>query len=272
MQRSGDHENLIREGERVTIFLKGKKYTVTVREGRLNLGSLSIPGSEVIGKSFGTIPIAGMELIILPATAIDHMETMRRGPQVILPDDASTIIFFGSVTPGSTILEAGSGSGGLTTALASAVGESGRIISMDLKGSNSEMAKKNIRKAGFSKRVSFIVGDVKEPETVASAMNEGEIQHFDAIILDMPDPCEAMNTVQQFLRIGGTLVGYLPTMNQVEKLRGELEDWNEGKPRFIDILTREALIREIVVRKGAVRPEYSMLGHTAYLTFARKYR
>ena len=41
---------------------------------------------------------------------------------------------------------------------------------------------------------------------------------------------------------------------------------------FIDISTHESLNREIVVRKGAVRPDYSMLGHTGYLTFARRYQ
>lgn len=272
MERSDDRRDTIQSGDRVTIFLKGKKHTVTIVDSRLSLGSFSIPGSGVIGHPFGSLTIAGVEMVIIPTSTRDHMETMRRGPQVILPDDASSILLHSSITPGATVLEAGSGSGGLTLALASAVGGFGKIVSIDLKSANSEMANKNIRKAGLAKRVVFSVGNVKDPEHVAASMIRAEVEEFDAIVLDMPDPWEAMDSVHRFLKIGGTLVGYLPTMNQVETFRSHLEDWEGGEPRFIDVYSQESLVREIAVRKGAVRPEYSMLGHTAYLTFARKFK
>lgn len=270
MDEPGDHKEIIRTGNRVTIFLREKKYTVTVNDGRLSLGNFSIPGSELIGSEFGIQYIAGVELTVLPSIARDQMETMKRGPQVILPGDASTILFYAGITQGKTILEAGSGSGGLTIALASAVGESGKVISMDIKPANSEIAQRNVRKAGLHHQVEFAVGDIKDTNTTLNTLKKSEIRSVDVVVLDMPDPWEAMETVRNVLKVGGVLVGYLPTMNQVEKFRGELEGWEGSEGGFIDIFTQETLRREIIVRKGAVRPDYSMLGHTGYLTFARK--
>ena len=270
MDQPGSNDTIIRLGDRVTIFLKGKKFTVTISEGRLALGNFSIPGRELLGKTFGLQAIAGMEFIVLPAIARDHMETMKRGPQVILRDDASTILFYAGITSGKNVLEAGSGSGGLTIALASAVAPSGRVLSLDIKPANLEIARKNIRKAGLRDQVTFVQGDVKETSQVVQSMKNLSIPEMDVVVLDMPDPWEAMETVRSALKIGGSLVIYLPTMNQVERIRGVLEGWDGASGGFIDIYTQETLTREIKVSKGAVRPDYSMLGHTAYLTFARR--
>ena len=39
---------------------------------------------------------------------------------------------------------------------------------------------------------------------------------------------------------------------------------------FIDIRTFETLQREMILKEQGVRPSFQMLGHTGYLTFARK--
>ena len=63
----------------------------------------------------------------------------------------------------------------------------------------------------------------------------------------------------------GHFCSYSPTMNQVEKTVKTLRKHN-----FIEIKTFETLQREIVVGERGVRPSFDMLGHTGYLTFARK--
>ena len=40
--------------------------------------------------------------------------------------------------------------------------------------------------------------------------------------------------------------------------------------KFIDIETYEVLVRKMEVREGKTRPAMRMIGHTTYLTFARK--
>ncbi|MCK4613716.1 MAG: methyltransferase domain-containing protein, partial [Thermoplasmata archaeon] len=152
----------IREGDRAAFFVKAKKSSATITRDRISVCGLSFSGTKLIGRPYGRHEIAGIELIVLPALPRDLMEHIKRGPQVILPWDASTIIFYADIRAGKTIIEAGSGSGSLTIALASSVRPDGRVISVDIKSSNTEIARRNVRKAGFSDHVIFHTGDVKK--------------------------------------------------------------------------------------------------------------
>jgi len=261
----------IQEGDRALFLIKGKQTLATIQGKRVKAGSISIPASALIGTCYGKQNVAGMDIIILPATPKDHMENLDRGPQVIMPGDASTILFYGDVRSGKTVLEAGSGSGSLTIALASAVGREGVVFSFDNRPRSTEIARKNITRSGFSQQVIFHTGDVKDSGEVGSILADHHYEKVDSMVLDMPDPWEALDTIRNVLKIGGILVCYLPTMNQVERLRGALKDSVGPDWGFVDIHTHETIRRELVVKPGAVRPDYSMLGHTAYLTFARRY-
>jgi len=264
----------ISEGDRVTLFLKGKRHTTVIRSGRMDAGSFSFPGESLMGQTYGRNEIAGMELVVLPALARDHMETLDRGPQIILPGDASTILFYADIHEGSVVLEAGTGSGSMTIALASAVGEKGRVITMDNVPKHLEGAKRNVKRAGYLDRVEFLKGDIRDKSTFAELFMSQPLERVDSVVLDMPDPWAAVNSIRGIMKPGGILAGYIPTTNQVERFRMELqasitapEITDHG---FIDVFTMETLRREMVVKKGAVRPDYSMLGHTGYLTFARR--
>lgn len=298
MESSENAETTISAGEWVTIFTQDKKYTARVSHDRISVGGLTFPGDLLIGNSFGINVIAGIRMIVVPAHPRDHMETMKRGPQIILPWDASTILFYADIRSGKTIIEAGSGSGSLTIALASTVAPSGHVFSIDMKSRNLDIARKNVKRSGFSDVVTFIKGDIREsnihmsdkphqnPDEDHLSNDHADIDitgtrnipidqqtEVDAVILDMPDPWNALSTIEPILKIGGSLVCYLPTMNQLEELRSHIEGWNGanvGESNYIDIFTLETIHREISVKKGAVRPDYSMLGHTGYLTFARK--
>jgi tRNA (adenine57-N1/adenine58-N1)-methyltransferase len=54
-------------------------------------------------------------------------------------------------------------------------------------------------------------------------------------------------------------------MNQIEKTAAQLR-----KSGYADIDCVELMIREMEVREGMTRPSMRMIGHTAYLVFARK--
>ena len=81
----------------------------------------------------------------------------------------------------------------------------------------------------------------------------------------MGDPWTLIKTMKDCLRPGGILASVSPTINQVEKVVIELQ--NEG---FLEIETLEILMRDMEVREGKTRPAMRMIGHTTYLTFARK--
>ena len=90
-------------------------------------------------------------------------------------------------------------------------------------------------------------------------------KELDAVILDIPNPWETIENVWKVLKVGGYFCAYSPLISQVEKTVKELR-----KHGFIEIKTFENIQREIIVSSRGTRPSFDMLGHTGYLTFARK--
>jgi tRNA (adenine57-N1/adenine58-N1)-methyltransferase len=87
----------------------------------------------------------------------------------------------------------------------------------------------------------------------------------DAVVLDIPDPWEAVENVKRMMKGGGRFCAFVPNMNQVEstviKLRAS---------GFVEIDALENIQRTIEVHPGGVRPSFDTLGHTGYMVFARK--
>ncbi|NHZ70640.1 MAG: hypothetical protein GWP18_03265 [Proteobacteria bacterium] len=68
------------------------------------------------------------------------------------------------------------------------------------------------------------------------------------------------------LRGGGTFASYLPTVPQVQTLRGALDDARS----FTEIETFEVFMRNWTIDGRSVRPDHRMVGHTGFITIARK--
>jgi len=64
---------------------------------------------------------------------------------------------------------------------------------------------------------------------------------------------------------GGILLAYLPTINQTAELRRALDDAPFGLAE-----TMELLRRTWHVEARSVRPDHRMVGHTGFLTTARR--
>jgi tRNA (adenine57-N1/adenine58-N1)-methyltransferase len=152
-------------------------------------------------------------------------------------------------------LESGTGSGGLTTALAWAVGPAGKVISYDRRADMQALARKNLEMTGLAERVDLITQDIEE------GLGEHDV---DALFLDLPHPHLYLNSVRQVLTNGGTFGAILPTANQVSLLLQALEDH-----RFTMIDVCETILRFYKVVPQRFRPQDRMVAHTGYLIFAR---
>src|SRR5512137_170160 len=87
--------------------------------------------SELIGKPWGSRVYShmGSPFVLLQPSLSDLLVETRRNTQIMYPKDIGFILVTMDIGPGKTIIEAGTGSGSFTTALAYAVGSGGRIFS-----------------------------------------------------------------------------------------------------------------------------------------------
>jgi tRNA (adenine57-N1/adenine58-N1)-methyltransferase len=187
---------------------------------------------------------------------VDKLQTIRRRAQIILPRDAAQILMFCGIESGQMVVEVGIGSGSLTIALAHAVAPDGRVISYDVREDFITHAQTNIQRA----QVASVVTAKQQDATKGFLERD-----VDAVVVDIPTPWKMISHAWESLKPGGYFCSYSPLTTQVQKTVEALRDCE-----FIEVKTLETLQREMVVSSHGVRPSFDMLGHTGYLTFARK--
>ena len=237
---------------------KGSKLCMTVEDNVQKLSGLGVynPG-KLLGTPFGSLVTLGRnQYYLLPASTMDHIDTLNRKAQIIMPKDAALLGVHCDLKPGSRVVEGGLGSGALTLVLLSLVGPKGEVTTYETRADFAKIGTDNILKAGLADAW------VLRREDITEGISENAL---DAVILDIPEPWLAVQAAYNSLRAGGTFACYTPTTNQVEKLVLALKT----EP-FIEIKTFETLQRGLMVSEGSTRPAFEMLGHTGYITVSRK--
>ena len=235
-----------------------KKHWLKVSFGMLKIASLgTIDGARLKDMDDGSsMVVAGKRFTAFRPGTMELIESLERGAQIITPKDASTILLYADVTAGDKVLEVGAGSGALTTALLRAVSDRGHVHTVEFKEENAQRALRNVRRTGLDSHWTFQIGDARDAKVDYVA---------DALIMDMPDPENALDNLLPALRPGGRICAYIPNMNQLEKIVVALRERN-----FSDVFALENMQRGMEVHRGGVRPSFDMLGHMAYLVFGRK--
>ena len=122
---------LIAEGEDIFLYLDRKRtYLVRVEaEKSFHTHKGYIQLGDLIGKEYGTriVSSMGIEFVALKPTLRDYIFKTKRKTQISYPKDISLIVMFSGIGPGSRVVEAGTGTGALTSALAHYVKPTGRV-------------------------------------------------------------------------------------------------------------------------------------------------
>lgn len=256
------------EGDRV-LFVdpRARRYLVTLKQGgefHTHMGA--VRHDDLIGKPEGSLVTAtrGSKLLAFRPTLSDFVLKMQRGAQVVYPKDLGLILVYADIFPGARVLEAGAGSGSLTLALLRAVGDSGAVVSFEVREDHHKQATANIEawyRAFGSKadNLELVLGDVFDADSVSA---HGP---FDRMVLDLPEPWRAIDTTTSSLENGGALCCYLPTIPQVMQTVSALTAGG-----FALITTFEALLRTWNVAGQSVRPDHRMVAHTGFMVTARK--
>jgi len=201
----------------------------------------------------------GKDYVVFSPSLMDFiLYKLKRLTQIIYPKDSAYIALKLNIKKGDKVLEFGTGSGALTSILAWAVGDTGKVITFEKEEKFLENAKKNLEILSLDKQVEFHLGTILE-------YNEDE--KFDAIFIDVKDPLPFIDKASKLLK-EGKYIGFLcPTTNQVCQILKKLKELP-----FADFEVTEILLRKYRINPDRFRPEDLMIGHTAYLLFARKYK
>ena len=247
-------------GERVLLIdPKERRYLLTLVAGatfHTHAGVLA--HDDVIGATEGCTVTGstGRSFLALRPTLSDVVLKMPRGAQVIYPKDLGAILIAADIAPGQRVLEAGVGSGALSMTVLRA---GASIVGYELREDFAERAQANVA-AALGPDAPYRV----EIRDVTEGIDETDL---DRILLDMPEPHKVVPAAAAALRPGGILLAYLPTINQTVLLRQALDD--AGSP-FGLAETQEIMRRTWHVEARSVRPDHRMVGHTGFLTSARR--
>ncbi len=252
--------NFAQEGDLVQLQGTGHRSHLLVLEASAVLQTHRgvIRHDDIIGTAWGTRLEShqGNPFYLLQPSLSDLIKGLKRGTQIMYPKEISYILFHMGIGPGKRVIECGTGSGGLTTALAYMVGTTGKVYSYERKAQIQDLAIKNLTKFGLQNRVDFKIGNAED------GFDE---ENVDAIILDLPNPQDYLHHVRKSLRGGGSLGMILPTFNQVEIILRELKLAN-----FAMVEVSEILQRFYKTDWARLRPVDRMIGHTGFLIFGRK--
>lgn len=251
------------EGESCLLYDdRGKQYLFTLHGGHdFHYDRGVVPHNEIIGAAEGATLRSSKEypVTVMRPRLADYVLRMKRGAAVMYPKDTGAIVTWADIAPGSTVLEAGTGSGALTLALSRAAGVEGRVVTVDTRQDHQTHAMRLIER--FSGQtpdnIEFRVGDVAD--------HVADVQP-NRIVLDLPEPWHCAQAAASDLAGGGVFAAYLPTVPQVQQLR----DVIDASRAFIEVDTFEIMMRSWAVSGRSVRPEHRMVGHTGFITVARR--
>lgn len=215
---------------------------------------------DIIGMAYGDVihTNIGNPFFILRPSVGEYTRRIKRQTQVVFPKDSGFIIQHLNFGPGSTVVECGTGSGGLTSIFAHFVGDLGRVISYDRREEFSKLAESNTERWGVRHRVEFKVRDL------GLGFDERDA---DAVFLDVRNPWDYMKIAHEALAWGHHIGILVPTFNQIERTLEALAEYN-----FVDIQVLELLMRYLKTDPRRIRPDDTMTAHTGFLIFAAKAR
>ncbi|MBU0756598.1 MAG: methyltransferase domain-containing protein [Nanoarchaeota archaeon] len=182
---------------------------------------------------------------------IDQYQKIRRGAQIISRKDLGIIIAETGISKKSIVLDSGAGSGAATCFYANLCK---KVYSYELREDYYKLVKKNIEFLG-QKNVSLKNKDIYQ------GISE---KNLDMISLDLPEPWKVIPHAAKALKPGGFLVSYSPCIPQV------IDFVNALTKEFIHLKTDEIIDRQWEIAERKVRPKTRQIGHTGFLSFARK--
>lgn len=292
MQSVNSRSGVLRVGEKIQFTdRKGKRITAQLVSGGVTQTEHGlICHDDVIGQSEGVVittvsakreakqtivdpskssnkpwkaarAIGGWDYVVMRPRMIDYVLSMPRGAQIMYPKDIAQVIALGDIRSGMRVLESGAGSGAMSLSLLDAVGECGKLTTIELRPDFARIAESNAT-LYYGKRPEWwnlLTGDF---DSVAKTLDAHSV---DRIMLDMLDPWNRLEQAHRVIVPGGVLIAYVTTTTQMSRMAEALREsgvWTEPE-------IQETLERTWKAQGLAVRPDHAMIGHTGFLIVSR---
>lgn len=242
------------------VGLRHKSFIVRIKQGgELQTHRGVVKFDDIIGKPWGSRITShmGNPFYVLQPALGDLLKELPRNTQILYPKDIGFILVQMGIGEGQVVLEAGTGSGSLTSAMAFAVGSRGKVITYEAREEMQKLARKNISRLGLEERVEFKLRELTQEQGF-------DEQGVDALFLDLPNPYDYIHHARKALKMGGFFGCILPTANQVSRLLLALRQFDFA---FVDVC--EVLLRYYKPEPERLRPVDRMVAHTGFLIFAR---
>jgi tRNA (adenine57-N1/adenine58-N1)-methyltransferase catalytic subunit len=194
-----------------------------------------------------------IDFYLINANELDLYRKIKRLPQLMLPKDIMSIIAYTGINKNSIVIDAGGGSGGFSIMTAMIAK---KVYSYEIKEEHAKLIEENSKMIGIKNLI------VRRQNIYEKVIDK----NADVFILDLAEPWNAVDNALKTLKIGGFIVNYSPNLTQTKKFIQKIKDTN----KCIYIKTIENIQREWEIDELRLRPMFNMLGHTAFLSFARK--
>lgn len=195
----------------------------------------------------------GYNFTIIEMTFLDQYLRLKRGAQIMTRKDIGFITAHTGIGRKSVVLDAGAGTGAFACLVAQWVK---KVYTYDIREDHLNLVQKNIESLGL-KNVVAKMGDIYVGVKEKNA---------DLLNLDVPEPWQAIETATKCLKSGAYLASYSPSITQSAQMANALREHKS----FSYESTVEIIKRDWEIEDRKVRPTTSSVGHTGFLSFARK--
>ena len=195
----------------------------------------------------------GKEFTVFNASFIDLYRKIKRMAQIIPLKDIGLILTETGINKKSIIVDAGAGSGAIACFFANIAK---KVVTYDVREDFIEIVKHNIQFLNL-KNITIKNKDIYD------GIDE---KNVDLVLLDLPEPWKALASTEKALKPGGFLASYSPTIPQVMDFVNEVRK----NKNFVYIKTSEIIEREWELIDRKVRPKSQAIGHSGFVSFARR--
>ncbi len=215
-------KEFIEEGDLVLLHASHDTIThVYVKRGECIHNRFGLyPHESLIGQRFGTRLKArsgtGFLLLLAPTPEL-WAKTLPTRTQIVQDSDQALLILRLGLKPGDMVVESGTGSGAMSTAIIRAIAPNGILHTFDFHGKRVKEIRSQFERNGLKGLYTVTQRDVCRDGYEIEGRDHSLCGKVDAVFLDLPQPWEAVKHARRALKPSGRLASYSPCVEQVQK-------------------------------------------------------